>query len=264
MHDPMTVAFDIKYPWREFRPWPKSAERWENIPPGERKGRSPIWKEGYRATMITIWHVDPETDGSDDSCGWFSPKLDETTREKVWLIAKEQCGEHALFRPFPNDEGVLDRFESCRDPFSTVIDCLQIIAWRIFREKPKPKYLPDILDLAASAFDGFYDSVQGPLTQEQIVRSFMFMTRSYARIRRPWWKHPRWHVHHWRFQVHPVHQFKRWAFTHCEGCGRGFAWGACPISTAGWGDKGGPRWFRSEKSLYHHECYNSKIPEWKG
>lgn len=51
MHDPMTVAFDVKSPFRE-KP-------------------SAMWPKGYRNTIATIWHVDPERDGTDDSCGWF-------------------------------------------------------------------------------------------------------------------------------------------------------------------------------------------------
>jgi hypothetical protein len=47
VHDPMTVAHEIKVPWR--RHWPGS-------------------KDTYRPTLVTIWHVDPEKDGSDDSC----------------------------------------------------------------------------------------------------------------------------------------------------------------------------------------------------
>ena len=49
MHDPMTVAFDIKYPW-----WRKSS----------------LFPKGYHSSFITIWHVDPDIRGDDDS----SPK----------------------------------------------------------------------------------------------------------------------------------------------------------------------------------------------
>lgn len=41
MHDPKTVAFDIRWPFTDRQ-------------------------------MLTIWHVDPEKDGSDDSCDWFN------------------------------------------------------------------------------------------------------------------------------------------------------------------------------------------------
>ena len=51
MHDPMTVAFEIRYPWRDK---PCKA-----------------WPDGYRHSFITIWHKDAERDGSDSSCGWF-------------------------------------------------------------------------------------------------------------------------------------------------------------------------------------------------
>jgi len=44
MHDPMTLAFDVRL---------------------------------GKVRLLEIWHVDPETDGSDDSCGWTYPHLTE-------------------------------------------------------------------------------------------------------------------------------------------------------------------------------------------
>ncbi len=67
-----------------------------------------------------------------------------------------------------------------------------------------------------------------------------------------WWQHPRWHVHHWRFQVHFIQNMKRWLFSRCSYCGKRFSWGYSPISSA-W-DGGGPQWFRGENSLSHHGC----------
>lgn len=69
MHDPSTVAFDIKYPWRQ-RP-------------------SQLWPKGYRSTFITIWHEDPmDFTGkcrgrSDDSCGWHTPLM-KTEERDIW------------------------------------------------------------------------------------------------------------------------------------------------------------------------------------
>ena len=48
MHDPMTVAHEIKAPW--LRKYPDGVK--------------------YRPTLVTIWHVDPERDGTDDSCDY--------------------------------------------------------------------------------------------------------------------------------------------------------------------------------------------------
>ena len=126
MHDPMTVAFDCKIPWG-----------WHTSGKGARF-RNHIY-------LFTIWHVDPERGGDDDSCQWF------------------------------------DRTGS-----------------------------------------------------------------------RPWWKHPRWHFWHWKIQIHAVQNFKRWLFSRCAGCGKGFKWGYAPTSTSWHGH--GPRWFRGESHTYHHDC----------
>lgn len=48
MHDPMTVAFDIRSPFR-------------NKP-------NALFPKGYREAIVTVWHVDPEVCGDDDSC----------------------------------------------------------------------------------------------------------------------------------------------------------------------------------------------------
>lgn len=79
--------------------------------------------------------------------------------------------------------------------------------------------------------------------------------RLFKGLHRPWWKHPRWHFWHWEIQIHVVAQFKRWAFSRCVSCGKGFTWGYSPTGF-NW-DSGGPRWFRSETDVYHSEC----IPE---
>lgn len=62
MHDPMTVAHEIKSPFS-----------------GKPDKFSP---KGRRNTLVTIWHVDPERDGSDDSCGWAYVKLTKAQRER--------------------------------------------------------------------------------------------------------------------------------------------------------------------------------------
>lgn len=50
MHDPMTVAFEIP------RPWP----------------------------LVTVWHVDPERDGTDDSCDWFGHAWQRRAERRPW------------------------------------------------------------------------------------------------------------------------------------------------------------------------------------
>lgn len=94
MHDPLTVAFEIKYPWRTPTPVPK------------------LWPHGYRRTFITIWHKDPERDGTDDSCDWFNQKRKLTPalkqlQEATWHLERlldntphyPDSAEHLAFQP---------------------------------------------------------------------------------------------------------------------------------------------------------------------
>lgn len=100
MHDPMTVAFEIRYPWLAY----SKAERASRPKDG--------FRQTYREPFITIWHVDPEKDGTDDSCDWFNSKRKPTPVEKavgeaMWdletLLDNEphypDSKEHKAFQP---------------------------------------------------------------------------------------------------------------------------------------------------------------------
>jgi hypothetical protein len=76
---------------------------------------------------------------------------------------------------------------------------------------------------------------------------------------RRWYQHPRLHFWHWKIQIHPIRHFKRWAFSRCEKCGERFGWGESPISGQWHGT--GPRWFRSEKNIWHSQyCHHGTVP----
>ena len=160
MHDPSTLAFDVRI--GKFR-------------------------------LAEIWHIDPETDGDDDSCGWAYPRLSDS--------------EMALARSLIYDEH----------------------------------------DNARSWFKGVPDS--------DAVYCICQMFRIYKAHARPWWRHPRWHIHHWRIKIVSVFKFKRWMFSRCVYCGGRFPWGYDPTCTV-WSGGTGPLWFRSQKGVYHHECYS--------
>jgi len=78
------------------------------------------------------------------------------------------------------------------------------------------------------------------------------VAREYLGLVRPWFLHPRWHVWHWRIQILPLVNFKRWAFSRCSVCAGRFSWGESP-TTNNW-NATGPRWFRSEPDVFHGSC----------
>jgi hypothetical protein len=159
MHDPMTVAFEIRSPFGR---------------------KSTLFPKGWHAPVITIWHVDPEVGGDDDSCDWFGMSK---TRTNGWYPVH------------------LDEYAALPEDARRAVDFL----WWGWNRK----------------------------------------------LGRPWWKHPRWHVRHWQFQVHPLQDLKRWLFSRCSVCGKRFPWGYAPIGP--WSGEG-PRWFKGEPGVYHHEC----------
>jgi hypothetical protein len=177
MHDPSSLAFQIGMPWKE-KP-------------------NRFFPQGYRPPFITVWHLDPERGGDDDSCDWFGSNLD---RREYTAALDMLDGEHAdmqaYFRPLdPRDAKTILTAE-----------------WRRARRFYKP---------------------------------------------RPWYRHPRWHIWHWRLQVHPLQAFCRWMWSRCVGCGGRFRWGYSPISDS-WGG-GGPRLFKGEPGVRHHECSQHRV-----
>ena len=177
MHDPQTVAFEIRSPFRD--------------------APSKLWPKGYRRSLVTIWHVDPERDGSDDSCGWF-------IRQRHLSKADRELADRLITNEFDN-----------------------IAMW----------------------FTGADDKEK----ISQVLGTFACLRRQ----ERPWWKHPRWHFWHWRFQVHHWQALRRWLFSRCEGCGKRFSYGYSPVSFQ-W-DSPKPKVFRGEVGVYHSECANLKV-----
>jgi hypothetical protein len=253
MHDPMTVAFDIKYPWKD--------------------------KTGYRNTFITIWHVDPETDRSDDSCGWFlRPRhLDKKVLDK---IVKEFSFDWDGFFETEDKKYNCGLFlENGQPHFSVIgitINLFYKAALEVFRSRQKGsgyKYqkkamryiqrnLAEILFFAENPVDSLFNSItrkfeEGckeeytPQAREDRIRSMAGVVYSYIeRDLRPWYKHPRWHIHHWKIQIHPLPKISRFLFDRCCICGKRFGYRESPIGN--WeGNK-----------IWHSKCDNEKkVPE---
>lgn len=237
MHDPMTVAFDIKSPLRG-KP-------------------TQFWPEGYRNTLITIWHVDPEADGSDDSCGWFKRARhgDQKIRQNIRkAFAGEWVGEHIGWfheSGFPK-----------QSVQATVLAMFQRAAHVYFnRDWVKAhafmqRNLFALIMFAENNTDSLYESITqkyGPTPRADRVEEMADLVFAWIlRAEQKWYQQARWHIWHWKIQVHALQSFKRWAFSRCATCGHGFAWGESP-RTNQWNGTG-PRWFRGEHDVHHLSC----------
>ena len=206
-----------------------------------------------------VWHIDPErrTEGqrTDDSCGWFDRRPGEYADAVRYLL----CDESTMFEikralatrcPVTHD----GKYTYPRLPLSeSLAVCLMVAselelrrgwngqsgngaahasAWlKMFtRERI---VMPVAVLLALNPLDNL-SACEEP---EDIVR---ILAAALNRHFRPWWKHPRWHVHHWQINFHLPRNLKR-MFQPCATCGKGLGFGVSPY------DLGDGR-------LHHSEC----------
>lgn len=234
MHDPLTMAFEIKYPWRKYG----------------NKAKSKFDRE-YRAPFITIWHKDPCKRGnwrSDDSCGWFI-RAGHCDQEKINGTIKdfdfEWCNE---WGGWFNEDGT-----PRLSVMAITLGMFSIAAKHHFgtwdkSNKFMKKNLYEIVRFAENNIDSLFDSITGkygfPERSERIKSMAEIVYPWVARSSRPWYKHPCWHIHHWEIQFHPWQNLKRRYWTKCSRCNkRGFKGSA----VGNW----------SGTEIWHEECDGS-------
>lgn len=220
MYDPSTLAFDLRMPW-----------------PGR----------PYGLSFISIWHQDPERPGTgnrtDDSCGWFD-RSPGAYADAVAYLLNDKTTMHEVARALATRTPVTGEFGHTypRMPLGDSLASVSLVAvelenrrwWNGQYGKPGVCHSPlrkaltkrrDVLgqatDLALRPLDNL-SSVDEPETMVLLIAAAL--NRHY----RPWWKHPRWHVHHWRIQFHPFLKPYRWLTRRCSRCGGMFGWNESP------------------------------------
>ncbi len=231
MHDPNTVSFEIYL------------------------GRKKRKNGSYRSPVLSVWHKDPEKDGTDDSCGWFiRPRHAD---QKILGEIKKEFEFNFKNNYWFDKEG--------KQIFSTsgvLLNMYKTAAWIHFDHDKKKcdkffrKHLHEILYFAENSFDcggdditgKFYLSTNSDLLSKDRFSGISGMVYSdILRKERKWYQHPRWHVHHWRIQFNSFQRLKRRWWDKCSVCGkRGFKTSAI----SDWG--GTKRW--------HQECDTSAKP----
>lgn len=271
MHDPNTVAFEIKYPWRD-----------------RSHGTTKLFPNGYRRTFITIWHVDPckrGYGGSDDTCGWFmrAHHCDQDTLNRIVKRFESDWDRTFVSKPETGDEPFPEKTYFCglfypedagagmpnMGVTAIVLNLFFLAACEHFKVdgrnmwKPARRYMQrrlfDIMLFAENPTDSLRDEIVrkwGTSTnREDRIRNLAGIIYSWiCRDVRPWYKHPRFHFWHWKFQVHPWQTFRRWALSRCCRCGKRFKWGESPVTDC-W-DFPKPKLLRGETHIYHADCSN--------
>jgi hypothetical protein len=269
MHDPMTVAHEIRYPWWKYRPWPKRVDHrddnkwvWDHgLKEEEKKGRSLHWRDGYRESFIVIWHVDPERDGSDDSCGWSFPRLSIRQRQRIKSYAWFEGRDPYFLRS--NEEkwtgSIVEAEQLYRALILRVAQLIEIPMTfdEAARRAAIEIHAPDCVPCSGMFCfkPGYHTNIKEDTAEEreEVFASRMAsIARGILSDRRPWWRHPRWHFWHWKIQCEPLCLLKRRLFSRCATCGGRFHYGESVVSNS-W-DSPGPRWFRGEVGVHHTRC----------
>jgi hypothetical protein len=250
----MTVAHEIKVPWRKYK-----------NPRNE-------FEKDYRESFITIWHNDPEKDGTDDSCGWFPRSRHGNSQTLEAIISRFEFNWDSSFISDSTGEPVFYGYfipvtgEPRMSPQAIVLGLFQHAAIAVLGKdggdwEPAQRFMQRnlfrILLFAENPTDSIHDSIvqkYGPeRNREERMRSMAACIYGWIlRAERPWWKHPRWHVWHWRIQVHPWQRLRRKLFDRCESCGKSFQYGESPVSHSWSHSRPAP--FRSARNLYHEKC----------
>lgn len=199
MYDPMTVAFEIKSPFKD--------------------------KHGFRPSIVTIWHVDPEIRGDDDSCGFSRPKITKEDKAYIKKVAADQYHDFYARREAIREGKDYAYICYNQDTFGAIYWLWRHFArgkqrWQYGRHLPNAEF-QYVYQLATNPVDNFQSYKNNNLKE---FEEFVWLVyRAFKSYHRPWWKHPKWHIHHWKIQFRPWQRFKRRYLEKCCECGkRGF------------------------------------------
>ena len=154
---------------------------------------------------FTLWHHDPCTDGSDDSCGW---------------CPRARHGNPAVLRRIKSGVAMdwMHLFSDLGNPLmSTAGIVINLFWWAAFEHFKNPRLarrwmrrnLFEILFFAENPTDSLHSAITGKYGEDRegqaarIERLSQCVYGWVLRETRPWWRHPRWHVWHWRISCRP-------------------------------------------------------------
>jgi len=243
-YDPCTLAFS-------FPPFPRGGM--------SLKGHPKPWSFGRALYALSpwigfdIWHVDPEraVEGQrrDDSCGWFDRRAGTYARavkDVLYDKGEVQALVNAFGRAVHHPAGF-----SAGWARMTPADCLAatlMVAHRLehlrvyhlrrdHRWRPRRSRYTETTRIAMDLALNETDNLQTSNDPESFVTSIAACLNRHFK---PWWRHPRWHVHHWQVNINIIRNLKRMVQP-CATCGKGLGFNYCPT------DPG-------DGTLHHSKC----------
>lgn len=155
---------------------------------------------------FTLYHIDPCTDGTDSSCGWFmrARHCDQDIRRRVQSAFRFEM--QYWFHP--------ETGEPQMSMGAIALAMFRWAAWEYFKHDHRKtdrwvqSHCAEILMFAENSIDSLFrpkfqlseqECAYRGMAKQEVMDSFADCVLSYIyRDMRPWWKHPRWHVWHWK------------------------------------------------------------------
>lgn len=138
---------------------------------------------------VTIYHHDPCTDNTDDSCGWSTAKL---TKEEKEIHQSNFKYEKSCY---------LDIYKLWKQENRNeiVYSLYQTAKWNLYKKGMTQK---DILYVTKLCFN-IHDNIK--IYEEQPEYEFERLYHQMGKLvksrYRKWWQHPKFHFHHWSISI---------------------------------------------------------------
>lgn len=256
-YHPETLAFS-------FPPYPKEGAV-------ERADRPYRWSLGRALYALKpwvgfdIWHIDPErrTEGqrTDDSCGWFdrrpgpySDALKELLADKGDMqdlantFANKVFWRSAYLDEYPANARGWDRLMPAEAWAAAQMIAMRLERLRWHHASRRAAWFArpfirerQVMVIAANLALNPTDNLASCETPESMARS---IASALHRRFRPWWRHPRWHVHHWKVNFDLLRNLRRMAQP-CATCRQPLGFGYCPVADG--------------RGLHHSACLSGSV-----
>lgn len=189
-----------------------------------------------------VWHIDPERPNTgnrqDDSCGWFDRTPGEYRDAVAQIMADQsavQAIQNAIDRSVHQPAGYSERGWVRMTPADCLAASLMVATTlehlRGWKLRNKGRWLVRdrhamAIRLAMNLALNETDNLQTAENPSSFVKS---IASALNRRFRPWWKHPRWHLHHWKINFDLARNLRRMVQP-CATCRRPLGFGYCPTS----------------------------------